>query len=251
MSGRYPALTVVAENSAFEISSDRCQPIGELDRVTNVGITEQNTGREVGAAEIIEGYLDISDEAITVESFDDFYRREYRAVVGLAYALTGSRGASEELAQDAFVAAFRGWGRISGYERPESWVRRVLVNNCRSRGRRLGAELRAVTKIGGRRERLAELPDPDHEFWAAVRALPERQAQSVVLHYLEDRPLDEIGEILGCTVGSVKQHLYRGRQSLATRLNLETTAEEPIGADGPTDVEEQAEDIGGTNGSER
>lgn len=222
-----------------------------LDRVTNVGITDQNKSREAGTAEIIEGYLGISDEPMTVESFDDFYRREYRAVVGLAYALTGSRGASEELAQEAFIAAFRGWGRISGYERPESWVRRVLVNNCRSRGRRLGAELRALTRLGGRRERLAELAEPDHEFWAAVRALPERQAQAVALHYLEDRPLDEIGEILGCTVGTVKQHLHRGRQTLATRLNLKPAAEETLGTQEPTDAEELAEDIGGTNGSER
>jgi len=146
--------------------------------------------------EIPGQYLSIAEPPPTIETFDDFYRREYHAVVGLAYAISGSRSASEELAQDAFVAAYRRWGQISGYDQPERWVRRVLVNNCRSRGRRLGAEVRAMTRLRGRREKLAELAEPDHEFWAAVRALPTRQAQSVTLHYLEDRPVDEIAEIL-------------------------------------------------------
>ena len=170
----------------------RCQPNGASKRVTNVGITDRSRKRD-SAAELLDGFGDMADKTMTVESFDDVYRREYRAVVGLAYALTGSRAAAEELAQDAFVTAFRNWGRIGGYEQPESWIRRVLVNNCRSRGRRLGAELRAMAKLGNRRERLAELAPPDHEFWAAVRALPDRQAQAVTLHYLEDRPLEEIG----------------------------------------------------------
>lgn len=182
-------------------------------------------------AELLHGYLGIEEPTPTVEPFDSFYRREYRSVVGLAYALTGSRGASEELAQEAFIAAFRQWGRISGYERPDAWVRRVLVNNSRSRGRRLGAELRAVTRIGGRRERLAELAEPDHEFWAAVRSLPARQAQSVALHYLEDRPVDEIAEILGCTTGTVKQHLHRGRRALAKDLGLDGPADTTIEPD--------------------
>ncbi|MEM7326387.1 MAG: SigE family RNA polymerase sigma factor [Actinomycetota bacterium] len=190
-------------NSVDRSTSDRCDP------------------------ELIGQYLGIAeDEPRAVESFDDFYRREYRSVVGLAFALGGSAAASEELAQDAFAAAFRNWGRISGYDRPEQWVRRVLVNNCRSRGRRLAAELRAMTRLRGRRERLPELTEPDHEFWAAVRALPERQSQSVALHYLEDRPVDEIAEILGCTTGTVKQHLHRGRRALAATLGL-------AGPDGP------------------
>ena len=154
-------------------------------------------------------------------SFAEFYRCEYRAVVGLAFALTGSRSASEELAQEAFTAAYRRWADIADYNKPEAWVRRVLVNRSRSWGRRRGAEFRALTRFKSRRDPLTELAETDHEFWDAVRALPRRQAQAITLHYLEDRPLADIAEILECSQGTVKTHLHRGRQALATSLDLD------------------------------
>lgn len=52
------------------------------------------------------------------ETFEDFYVREFPAVVGLAYALSGSRSGAEDLAQEAFLAAHRGWDRIGGYGDP-------------------------------------------------------------------------------------------------------------------------------------
>jgi RNA polymerase sigma-70 factor (ECF subfamily) len=61
----------------------------------------------------------------------------------------------------------------------------------------------------------------DPEFWVAIRTLPPRQAQVVALHYLEDRSVAEIAEILAVTHGTVKRHLHDGRRSLARRLSLE------------------------------
>jgi RNA polymerase sigma-70 factor (ECF subfamily) len=71
---------------------------------------------------------------------------------------------------------------------------------------------------------LPELPGEADEFWAAVRTLPRRQAQSIALHYLEDRPITEIAEILECSPNTVKVHLHKGRAGLATRLGLEREA---------------------------
>ena len=152
-------------------------------------------------------------------SFDDWYRTEHRSVVGLAYVLTGSRSAAEELAQDAFLAAHRSWDRIGGYEDPGGWVRRVVANRAVSRRRRLGSERRALARIQSRAPApVADAPPADPEFWRAVRELPARQAQAVALHYLEDRSVAEIGEILGCAPATVKVHLHRGRLALADRL---------------------------------
>ena len=151
--------------------------------------------------------------------FDEWYRAEYRAVVGLAYALSGSRTAAEELAQEAFLAAHRSWGRVGRYDDPGAWVRRAVANRSVSRLRRLGSEGRALARLAGRSADTADAaPGPDPEFWAAVRALPTRQAQAVALHYLEERTVDEIAEILGCAPGTVKVHLHRGRRALAERL---------------------------------
>jgi RNA polymerase sigma-70 factor (ECF subfamily) len=68
---------------------------------------------------------------------------------------------------------------------------------------------------------MPELSADDAEFWRAVRSLPRRQAQVIALHYLEDRPVAEIAQILGTAEGTVKRHLHDGRQTLARRLRLE------------------------------
>jgi RNA polymerase sigma-70 factor, ECF subfamily len=157
---------------------------------------------------------------------DELYRSEYRSVVGLAYALSGSRGAAEELAQEAFLEAHRAWDRISGYDDPAAWVRRVVANRAVSQVRRRVVEARALARFAGRRSLPAELVGEDAEFWQHVRRLPARQAQAVALHYLEDRSVAEIAEVLGISPDTVKVHLHRGRHALAASLRCEVTDEE-------------------------
>src|SRR3954467_14502477 len=62
--------------------------------------------------------------------FDDFYTAEYPSVVRLAFALTGRLAVAEEMAQEAFLAAYRRWNRISRYDEPGAWVRRVVTHRC-------------------------------------------------------------------------------------------------------------------------
>jgi RNA polymerase sigma factor (sigma-70 family) len=155
------------------------------------------------------------------EAFEDFYVREYAAVVGLAYALSGSRWGAEDLAQEAFLAAHRDWERIGSYEQPAAWVRRVVANLSVSAFRRRAAEAKALARVAfGRGEPLPDLAAADPEFWAAVRALPRRQAQVVALFYLEDRSVADVAETLDMTPGTVKRHLYDGRKALARRLRV-------------------------------
>lgn len=86
-----------------------------------------------------------------VAEFDNFYRDEWHTVVGLALALTGDRGATEDLTQEAFASAFRDWDRIGAYDEPDAFVRRVVANRAVSRGRRLARVSRALSRIAGRR----------------------------------------------------------------------------------------------------
>ena len=158
------------------------------------------------------------------EPFERFYEREYRSVVGLAYALSGSRSASEDLAQEAFIAAHRNWGRIGAYDKPEAWVRRIVSNLSVSRFRKRINETMALTRLAGfgsESTMLPELPAEADEFWSAVRRLPKRQAQAIALHYLEDRSVADIGEILECSPNTVKVHLHKGRQQLARKLGVD------------------------------
>ena len=164
-------------------------------------------------------------QPVTEESspaFEDFYSEEYAAVVGLAYALSGSRWGAEDLAQEAFLAAHRNWERIGRYDRPGAWVRRVVANRSVSAFRRRVAEARALARaVSGERTEIPDLDAGDPELWGAVRALPRRQAQVVALFYLEDRAIAEVAEILDMTPGTVKRHLHDGRLRLAQRLGEE------------------------------
>lgn len=164
-----------------------------------------------------------SDPVVAVRvSFEDFYLKDFQAVVGLAYALSGSRWLAEDLAQEAFLAAHRNWPRVSSYDQPGAWVRRVVANLSVSAFRRRMVEARALARLGlGERHRLPELPADDAEFWEAVRSLPRRQSQVVALHYLEDLPIAEVAAILDMASGTVKKHLFDGRRELARRLRTE------------------------------
>jgi RNA polymerase sigma-70 factor (ECF subfamily) len=155
-------------------------------------------------------------------TFEDFYRREYRPVVALAYALSGSRVGAEDLAQDAFIAAHKRWEQIVEYDKPEAWVRRVVANLAVSAFRKRLAETKALARMGYQRDEwLPEMAPDDGKFWKMVRGLPAKQAQAVTLFYLEDRPVNEIAAILECSPATAKVHLHRGRNSLAEVLSNE------------------------------
>src|SRR4029450_2340989 len=85
------------------------------------------------------------------EPFEQFYEREYHGLVGLGYALTGSWPAAEDLAQEAFLAAHQAWQRISRYEQPGAWVRRVAAKREVSLRRRQLVEARSLLRLAGRR----------------------------------------------------------------------------------------------------
>jgi RNA polymerase sigma-70 factor, ECF subfamily len=158
--------------------------------------------------------------------FDAFARQQRQALVAFAWTLTGDVGAAEDVAQDALHATWEAWDRGEGLQHPEAWARQVVANRAADRVRRAGRERRALGRMGAHPDPATELPTTDHEFWDAVRALPERQAQAIALHYLEDRPVAEIAEILGCAPATVKVHLHRGRRALADRLAPTTEATE-------------------------
>jgi RNA polymerase sigma-70 factor (ECF subfamily) len=155
------------------------------------------------------------------ERFEAVYLRDFGSVFALAYALSGSRWAAEDIAQDAFVVAHRQWSRVGAYDDPGAWVRRVAANLAVSAVRRRMAEARALVRLGGRREpSYAAMPGEDGDFWRAVRRLPRRQAQVVALIALGDMATAEVASTLGCSQRTVQVHLQKARATLAGRLGL-------------------------------
>jgi RNA polymerase sigma factor (sigma-70 family) len=154
--------------------------------------------------------------------FEQFYLEEYPRVVKLAYALSGSRTGAEDIAQEAFLRAYRDWDRVGSYEHQAAWVRRVAANLATSGLRRRLLEARALARLAARREpTLDPLPAENADFWRAVRTLPQRQAQAVALYYLGDLSIQQTASVLDCAEGTIRAHLAKARRTLARRLHLE------------------------------
>ena len=148
--------------------------------------------------------------------YTTFFRREVRSLIALAAAIAGADRA-EEIAQEALLRAYREWDRISRYDKPGAWARRVTINLATSSRRRRSSERGALERAGSRRQ--LDVPSPDvDEFWSLVRQLPKRQAAAVALHYLEDLSVADIADALGCTESTAKAHLHQARRTLATQL---------------------------------
>ena len=155
------------------------------------------------------------------DGFDEFYRREFRPLLSLAWSLTGRRDVGEELVQEAMLTVHRRWSTVRTYESPGGFARRVLLNDATSQARRRSSERRALGRLRIVDRTGPPAAPPDEALWSAVRSLPKRQAQAVALHYLEDRSVDDIAAVLDIAAGTVKVHLHRGRLALAEALNAQ------------------------------
>lgn len=154
---------------------------------------------------------------MTDQGFEAFFREQHRSLVALGSAMTGSIESGRDLAQEALARAFKDWNRISQYERPGGWTRRVLVNLAIDANRRRGNERAAVSRL---QPVAVLLPDDPvgNAWWAAVRALPDRQCAVVTLYYLEDMSIRDVAEVLGIAEGTVKATLAKSRASLSDSL---------------------------------
>jgi RNA polymerase sigma factor (sigma-70 family) len=154
-----------------------------------------------------------------VPSFDALFVDEYPRMVALAAAVSGSRLFAEDLAQEAMWRLDRNWRRVAGMDAPGAWVRRVTINLALSHRRRVATEIKAKLRLGGPEPTLPPALEDNEPVWAAVATLPGKQRAAIALHYLEDRPVDEIADILDISPSTARVHLHRGREALRDRLS--------------------------------
>jgi RNA polymerase sigma-70 factor (sigma-E family) len=153
------------------------------------------------------------------EEFDGFMRGRWPAMVRLAYALTGDAGHAEDVAQAAFARAYASWGRVRRAGDPDAYVRRIVINEHRSRfrKRRVAEELRgdlADTLGSQQRGGQQQGPEEQHALLDALRALGPRQRAVLVLRYWLDLSEAETAAALNCSVGTVKSQASRALATL-------------------------------------
>ncbi len=156
--------------------------------------------------------------AVPTPVFADVFEEHYEPLVRLARLLVDDRGSGEEVVQDAFVRAYRRWDRIDD---PVRYLRSAVVNTARSRLRHRAVVRRYVAPVqraAAAAEDEAVVRSEHAEVLTAVRALPRRQRECLVLRYYLDLSEADIATTLGISAGSVKSHSSRGMAALARTL---------------------------------
>jgi RNA polymerase sigma-70 factor (sigma-E family) len=169
------------------------------------------------------------DGGLCDEALGELYAAHWVSLVRLASLLMRHGGGAEEIVQDAFVTAYPRLGRLRAEGTAQAYLRRSVVNGCRSRFRRRRVEshyleaARAAADVRGREtqesaEATAARHDDEAHLLEAVRRLPQRQREVVVLRYYADLSEQQIAEALGISTGSVKTHASRALGVLRTSL---------------------------------
>jgi RNA polymerase sigma-70 factor (ECF subfamily) len=158
------------------------------------------------------------------DDFTELYRAHGGRLVVQLYAYTQDLALAEDLVQEAFCRALARWSRLSRYDDPIGWVRRVAWNLATSDWRRNRRGRDLADRLVGRP---AQAPGPSPErvvLLQALATLPVPQRRAVIMYYLGDMTVAEVAEIEGTTENTVKQRLHRARAALADKL-LESRSE--------------------------
>jgi RNA polymerase sigma-70 factor (sigma-E family) len=155
----------------------------------------------------------------------ELYAMHYPALVRLAVMLVRDTPTAEEVVQDAFIAMHDAWERLRDTERALAYMRQTVVNKSRSVLRH-----RMVVEKNQQKPP-PDMPSAEHgaltllersAVIAALRGLPARQREAIVLRYYADLSEAEIAATMKISRGAVKSHTSRGMAALRTALEHDT-----------------------------
>ena len=157
------------------------------------------------------------------EELAALYQEQYRPMVRLACLLVDRQESAEEIVQDAFVRLHASLDRIEDPSRQVSYLRSIVMNLARDRLRHRGVVrryvLRPETPGSG-----ADMPtiqrEDEREVIEALKRLPDRQREALVLRFYGDCTAEEIAEAMGISRGAVKSHLHRALKAMTEQLKV-------------------------------
>ncbi len=168
-----------------------------------------------------------------LNAFEQLVERHQKKMFNLAFRIAGDADDAAEIAQDAFVAAFRNIGKFRGASRFTTWLTTITVNQARNRLKQVRARrLHEVNSLDDPIERedgqikadppskaasvLDQLEQRDlrQKVQECIAALEPDFREVIVLRDLQDRSYDEIGMMLTVAAGTVKSRLFRAREAV-------------------------------------
>ena len=151
------------------------------------------------------------------QGFEDFVSARGQALQRFAYLLTSDWALAEDLVQTAFSRTYPRWSRIESDE-PEAYVRKIMVNTWSSWWRRRWrGEVPAISPPEAAARDPYQDVDRRHAVTSALAGLPHRQRLVLVLRYHEDLSEQQVAELLGISVGTVKSQASKALAKLRAR----------------------------------
>jgi RNA polymerase sigma-70 factor (sigma-E family) len=150
------------------------------------------------------------------------YAEHALGLTRLAFIMLGDRFAAEDVVQEAFCGLYRAWDRLPSHDNVVGYLRVSVVNGCRSvirRARRAPRPLAVPNAASAEADALRG--EEQRATVAALRRLPPRQREALVLRYFADLPEHETAEAMGVSRGTVKSTTARALASLGRLLREE------------------------------
>ncbi|MBK8276719.1 MAG: sigma-70 family RNA polymerase sigma factor [Nitrospira sp.] len=163
------------------------------------------------------------------EAFGQLIDRHASAIVNLAYRMVGNRAEAEDLAQEAFLTAFKALSTFRADSKFSTWLYRIAVNKCKDwlRAKRSGqgpydVDADEVLDLYVAEERTPEQllsqQQVGQELEQAIQRLPPLYREAFVLKHVEGLSYEEMEEILGVSGDTLKMRVYKGRLQLSRDL---------------------------------
>lgn len=165
------------------------------------------------------------------QAFDEVYARFEGMVYNLACRLSGNPEEAADLTQEVFLRVYRHLGSFGGRSSLKTWIFRIAINHCRDRLSRWRPLTTPIGEAAGDGEvaypdpargpeELAVAADEGRRVAAGLARLPHAFREAVILRDIEGLSYEEIAEVLGVRIGTVRSRIARGREQL--RALLET-----------------------------
>jgi len=160
-------------------------------------------------------------EAARAAAFELLVAERLDATYRLARLILRDAQEAEDATHDAFVRAWRDYGRLRDPDRFDAWFGRILVNACRDRlrrsGRRRHDDLDRAASVAAPHDAHRQIDDRD-ELERAFRHLNADQRIAVVLRFYGDLPVEQVARTVGAPVGTVRSRLHYGLKQLRRSL---------------------------------
>jgi RNA polymerase sigma-70 factor (ECF subfamily) len=183
------------------------------------------------ATTVADGELVIGALAGHETSFEELVRRYQRPIAAYVYRMTGDYDAALDLTQEVFIKVHNSLARYKSEFKFSTWIYKIAHNAAIDHLRRSAAREQALTtNVDGERreiviesrrltpEQESEQEERRGEIEAVVRTLPTAYRELIVLRHSHDLSYDEIAEVTGLPLGTVKNRLFRAREAMRDEL---------------------------------